>query len=90
MRNMLTVLALCTAFTLSAGNILQNADWQKKSSANLPLQWQLRGSADGVKIEGDSITIGKNDQDIWLIQYLPDQKTLSSAAVSTGLFFPAT
>ncbi|MBQ4329438.1 MAG: carbohydrate binding domain-containing protein [Lentisphaeria bacterium] len=94
MRNTLTVLALCTAFTLSAGNILQNADWQKKSSANLPLQWQLRGSADGVKIEGDSITLGKNDQDIWLIQYLPDNTVkgkkyeLSYTASGKGVFRP--
>ena len=64
MRNIFTLFAFCITFTLYAENILQNADWQKKSSAALPLQWQLRGSADGVNIEGNTITLGKKDQDI--------------------------
>ncbi len=94
MRNIFTLFAFCITFTLYAENILQNADWQKKSSAALPLQWQLRGSADGVKIEGNTITLGKKDQDIWLIQYLDENTTkgkkyeLSYSASGEGVFRP--
>ena len=94
MRNTLITVFFCMALPLCAENILKNADWKSQSSAGLPLQWQLRGSADGVKIDGDSITLGKNDQDIWLIQYLPENTPggtkyeFSYTASGKGVFRP--
>ena len=73
MKKIFTLLLFSATLTLTAENLLKNSDWSSRSSAGLPLQWRLRGSADGVVIAGDnSITLGKENEDIWLIQYLPE------------------
>ncbi|MBE6359372.1 MAG: hypothetical protein E7057_09050 [Lentisphaerae bacterium] len=72
MRKFFTLLALFSAVLLGAAeNLIKNADFKNVSSAGLPLQWQVRGNADGIRPFDGGVTLGKEDQDIWLIQYMP-------------------
>ena len=73
MRNILILLAvLCGSSVFAVDNILGNADFRSRSSADLPFKWHIRGGADGICFNGDFITVGKANEDMWLIQYLPE------------------
>lgn len=67
---LLTVLS--AAFTVAAENMVKNADFSSRTSAGLPHYWLVRGKADGFRPADGAMTMGKADEVIWLIQYLPE------------------
>ncbi|MBO7329904.1 MAG: carbohydrate binding domain-containing protein [Lentisphaeria bacterium] len=73
MRNLLILLIIFSGlFVFAAENVLENADFKSRSSAGLPFKWQIRGGADGIRFSDNNIIIGKANEDMWLIQYLPE------------------
>ena len=68
----ISLIAGAALLSAAAENLLQNANFQERSSAGLPLKWQVRGKADGLSFNDGAITLGKADEDMWLIQYLPE------------------
>lgn len=73
MRKLFLIMSLLSAVLLSAAeNFIKNADFKSLTSAGLPLQWLVRGNADGIRAFDGGVTLGKENQDIWLIQYLPN------------------
>lgn len=72
MRKFFAFLSVFAAVALCAAeNFIKNADFKELGLSGLPKIWMVRGNADGVRPFDGGVTIGKEDQDIWLIQYLP-------------------
>ena len=73
MRKFFLPIAFFAALILGAAdNFIKNADFKSLGSSGLPLQWQVRGNADGIRPFDGGVTIGKADQVMWLIQYMPN------------------